>query len=955
MIMLPEIIHAAFHAHNPWMSLVRYSHAALLSPLLLTVACNTAQIKHENTLTSLEQVNISVQDEKVEDSLHKAMASYREYIKQVPATKIKPQAMHRLADLEIEKSYRIEGVEAPAESGAKAAIDHYTRLLAAYPLYDHNNRVMYQLSRAYEADGDNKNAMAMLEKLAYYYPDFERMDEVNFRLGEHYFRDRKYSRANQAYDAVLAYGKDNVFYESALKKQGWAYFRQDKYSLALDYFISALDHAVTQANVPGSNDRPIDNKQLEDIYRAISLSFSYLGGPTAINDYINKSGKTVYEKAFYRHLADYYLSRDRYTDAAKTYQAYIKKYPLSETSSTYSMRIIEGYQQGGFYDLAISARKDFAASFGPQSAYWKQLDSDDQQRTAELLKYNIRALASYYHSRYQKLAGGQAKQDSYNQAMHWYREYYYLFPLDANAPQMSKLLAELHLENGDYRSAALEFEHIANNDPATEVAADSAYAALFAYRENLKNLPDSRRRSAREHIAEKSLKFAASYPDHAEASAVLATAAYDFLLLKHYSAATTTAKRVITDYADADRSQIQSALIVLADAAFESGQYAEAEASYSEILAMTEPGDSNRAGLTENLAASIYKQAELARKRNDHATAAQHFLRLKAVAPSASLSAAAQYEAASSLVTIGDWTRAAVVLEDFQKQNPTHKFSEATTRNLAVIYRKNDDLLKSAAKLEHVAKHDKNVAIRRDALLQAAELYTQANRQHEAVRVYRQYAKQFPAPVEDAVETYWLIADIYKSNNDISNYHKYLQIIISADADAGKERTDRTRYLAAQSLLVLAVAQVDTFKAIELTRPFKHKLELKKEKMSSALESLTRVLEYQVSNTTTAATYHIAEIYLHFSQALNDSERPGGLTDLELEQYELALEEQAYMFEEKAISVYEKNTELLDSGIHDPWVDKSITRLSALFPAQYAKQEQKSEYLKSLYSADDRT
>ena len=63
------------------------------------------------------------------------------------------------------------------------------------------------------------------------------------------------------------------------------------------------------------------------------------------------------------------------------------------------------------------------------------------------------------------------------------------------------------------------------------------------------------------------------------------------------------------------------------------------------------------------------------------------------------------------------------------------------------------------------------------------------------------------------------------------------------------------------------------------------------------------------------------------------------------------------MFEEKAISVFEKNTELLDAGIHDPWVDKSIARLSELFPAQYAKakHEQKSGFLQSLYAADDRT
>jgi len=102
----------------------------LLIPLLQIAACNTTTVKHENTLTRLEQMAISVLDEKIEDSLHKAMESYHKYIKQAPASTIKPEAIHRLADLEDEKSYRIEDVETPTEPGARAAIDHDTRLLA---------------------------------------------------------------------------------------------------------------------------------------------------------------------------------------------------------------------------------------------------------------------------------------------------------------------------------------------------------------------------------------------------------------------------------------------------------------------------------------------------------------------------------------------------------------------------------------------------------------------------------------------------------------------------------------------------------------------------------------------------------------------------------------------------------------------------------------------------------
>ncbi|RKZ59916.1 MAG: hypothetical protein DRQ44_13215, partial [Gammaproteobacteria bacterium] len=77
-------------------------------------------------------------------------------------------------------------------------------------------------------------------------------------------------------------------------------------------------------------------------------------------------------------------------------------------------------------------------------------------------------------------------------------------------------------------------------------------------------------------------------------------------------------------------------------------------------------------------------------------------------------------------------------------------------------------------------------------------------------------------------------------------------------------------------------------------------------------------------------------------------------SELEREQYELALEDQIYLFEEKAISIHKKNTELLDTGIYDPWVSKSIHRLGELWPARFAKQEQHSDFLQNLYAEENR-
>ena len=69
-----------------------------------------------------------------------------------------------------------------------------------------------------------------------------------------------------------------------------------------------------------------------------------------------------------------------------------------------------------------------------------------------------------------------------------------------------------------------------------------------------------------------------------------------------------------------------------------------------------------------------------------------------------------------------------------------------------------------------------------------------------------------------------------------------------------------------------------------------------------------------MAEVTAAATYYIAEIYLDFSTALVDSERPSGLSEAEKVDYELVIEEEAFPFEERAIEVHEKNFELLAAG-----------------------------------------
>jgi hypothetical protein len=110
--------------------------------------------------------------------------------------------------------------------------------------------------------------------------------------------------------------------------------------------------------------------------------------------------------------------------------------------------------------------------------------------------------------------------------------------------------------------------------------------------------------------------------------------------------------------------------------------------------------------------------------------------------------------------------------------------------------------------------------------------------------------------------------------------------------------------------------------------------------MEQALSWFSKAAGYGYADVTTAATYETGSVYQSFGRALLDSERPKKLSGLELEQYNVLLEEQANPFEEKAIRTYEDNLRRISQGIYDEWVAKSAAQLAVLAPAQYEKHEQ---------------
>jgi TolA-binding protein len=841
----------------------------------------------------------------------------------------------------------VEGADDLERAGTREAIALYKKLLNDYPLYEHNDEVLYQMSRAYEELGQTKEAMAVMDRMVRDYPGSRYIDEVQFRRAEHFFVHRRYLDAEDAYSSVVNMGVSSSFYELALYKLGWTFYKQELYEDALDRFIALMDHKVSEGYDFEQTEDEQERKRTEDAFRVISLSFSNLGGADSVVKYFSRRGKRSYEDSIYSNLGEFYFDKRRYADAAAAYNAFVKRNPLHKRAPNFQMRVIEIQASGGFPSLVLDSKKEFATTYGLKAEYWKYFDPGDRPDVLGFLKTNLTDLANHYHACYQDPRQAEDKSANYKEALHWYRAFLTSFPMDAESPVINYQLADLLLENGSFGKAAVEFEKTAYGYPLHGKSSQAGYAAVSAYREQLGAVAPEDQDAVKREVVRSSLKFADTFPEHEKAAIVLGAAADDLYGMKEYGQALAAASKLVEAFPDTDADVVREAWLVIGHSSYELSRYSEAESAYLKVLASLPAGDKTRDALYDNLAASIYKQGEQADAAQDYRAAADHFLRVGRMAPTSKIRPTAEYDAAAALIKIKDWETAVSVLVGFRNNFPDNPLQPEVTKKIAYVYRENNQLSLAANEYERIERESQDDDIRRDALLVAAELHEKDGNSVRALEVYRRYVNYFPQPVEINLETRNKIAEILKAQNNRKSYLEELEKIVAIDASAGSARTQQTRYIASQAALVLAEREFDLFVAVKLIKPFEVNLRKKRELMKTATQKFSQLVDYEIGEITAAATFYLAEIYADFSKALMTSERPEGLSPMEQEQYELAIEEQAYPFEEKAIHVHESNLKLISRGVYNVWIEKSLQKLAETVPARYDKPEETSGIISS--------
>ena len=925
--------------------------ALALTATLTSCGNNPRESQGQQTLADIDvpqkkQEQAATRSKLTKKSSEDIRLAYRKYVETATENDTSRQkALTRLAELELELSNSLlkdsnESEDDPDltpeyQHSLNRTIELLETTLIDYPNAKNNDKVMYQLAQAYDQVGRYNESISTLEKLAAKYPRSLYFPEAQFRIAETAFARGDYITAEDAYTEVILTPGSEKFYEKSLFKRGWTRYKQQLYLESLDDYIKAFNHH----NFENTDElEGAEKSQFDEYIRALGLAFSYQT-EGAIREYFADQGTFKYLYNIYENVSDIYLKQERYSDAAKILEQYINNYELTQNSPKAELKIVQAWQKGGFYSNLYASIERFYTHYHPNADFWKKVDD---AKTKELVNANLRQyivqVTSYFHAQYQN----KPKPENLAQAKKWYERYLNHYSAYANQDKIYTLYGEL-LMLAKQEEAAFQYFTLAAYDGEIILDKKSAFATISLSNKLYKS---AKTKQKKDNWLNKYLAYAQRYvelyPKDKRSENIGLAASELAFNTKSYRKAIELANYLPDSINEKSQYNVNN---IKARSYLELKEYSDAESVFLELLDSKYVKRKTAKTLRNSLALAIYRQGEAAKANNQQDLALNHFVRIGDVVPESELASTGLYDAIAMMMAGKQWNQAIGLIERFKNAYPNHKLASDVRKKLSVAYLNSDQKVKAAQQFEQIANFEENSEIKRAALWQAAELYESKNDIDGAIRSYRSYAHSYKTPYEQNMEAMNKLAELYMKKGDGQKRYFWQNRIRGDDRKATKRmKTERTNYIASNTILDLAKQKKNEFNRRKLVEPIAKNLKLKKAAMQESVKLFGQASTYGIADITTEATHSIGDIYNEFSQALLDSERPKNLNADELEQYEILLEDQAFPFEEKAIEFYEANISRTQDDTYNDWIDKSFSELKILFPVRYERTGKVSVY-----------
>ena len=392
---------------------------------------------------------------------------------------------------------------------------------------------------------------------------------------------------------------------------------------------------------------------------------------------------------------------------------------------------------------------------------------------------------------------------------------------------------------------------------------------------------------------------------------------------------------------------IYQAQVLIANRYFEEKSYDKAVEIYRE-LNTTEISEGERNEVQRLWASAIYKEAEGLRKQGRLEEAERVFKKVYEEVPGSEIAPVALYDAGWIAMKQEKFDRAIQSFRKVSIQYPTVSHAVHATVQLARIHEQQGKLREAAVEYERIPELTQDRKLSADSILSAAVLYEKLEDWPRTQNAYRQYIDANTGEFEKIVNINFKLIEIKRQLGD----HEGAKILLNEFVehyDSLRNDEPILGYFLAQARIFSAGYLHEEYRVIQLVDPLEENLNMKKRFLADVLELYISATDYQVGEVVTEAAHQIGQVFEEFRTALLESERPAGLTPQQLDQYDFLLEEQAYPFEEKAISAFETNVKRAQQlGLYDDWIKKSYANLSRLNPGRYQKPELEEIVIKEL-------
>lgn len=841
----------------------------------------------------------------------------------------------------------------PAQAYNRKAIELYTWFIRDFPKDEKVDQALFFLGYNYFELGEPEAGKKYYARLTKEFPRSPYNEEAAFALGEYYFDRNQFEKALPYYKKVASNRRGRL-YSFSKYKLAWTEYKLGRMKAALKSLEQVIRSGRKGAR---SEDGGLSRIRLgSEASKDLVVFYAEVGSPARAQSYFASLVGKEQARKLVERLAYYYADTGNTNGARTIFSSLIDQEPHSEKAFEYQYQIVSLYASSSTSKEFRGELFDWVTKYGPKSE-WQRRQSNKKELTSKVNQLMESTLRNHILQLHQTAQNSRAP-FSQKSAKEAYQLYFKTFDSGEKMDEMHFFFAELLFDMNEHEASAYHYNWVVKNAPKSQYAENSKLNTVLALEKSLPSEAELKKRlgdSLEPVPLEKNVKnfliaskqYIDSYPNgenvpaikykagalyyyhnqfddalkefnaiikehpkskYAEFSANLTLDIYN--LKKDFAGLEKAGEAILMNEALAEGQVGTQVKTVLQQVSFKKAQELEASKKYKESAQAFRQFAAENKG-SDLAATALFNAAVNYERANDLAESAEMHQQVLAVKAAKGLKEKSGKILPSLYERIGQYKKAAQMMEAFAKTHPKDPESVDYLYNAAVI-EDGMNWLKSATKNYQEYFDRSKSGDRYDTLFLLGKVW---ERRGGITKASEYYSRFYKSPTKDksaVVEAAFRTAEIYRKKRNRAERENWLKRTVASQKALSTSDDKVGVSFAAEAKFELVRQTFDELVRIKIpANPAKQKnaIEKKLALLNRLNDELKSVIVYDDGPMVVASLTLIGQANQHMAAAIHGAPTPKGLDEDGLKQYKEGVRQLALPFEKGAIDSYKSAIE----------------------------------------------